>query len=40
LHVACAIEWQAELFATADRGQLKAAMKAGLLTKYIGQENT
>ncbi len=38
LHVACALEWQAELFATADRRQLKAAKNAGLLTEYIGQQ--
>ena len=38
LHVACAVEWQAELFATADRMQLKAAKNAGLLTEYIGQQ--
>ncbi len=36
LHIACAIEWQTHLFATADRKQLKAAKNAGLLTKYIG----
>ena len=39
LHVACALEWQAELFATADRRQSLAARKAGLQTKYIGQLN-
>ncbi len=38
LHVACAIEWRAELFATADKRQLKAAKNAGLLTEYIGQQ--
>ena len=38
LHVACALEWQAELFATADKRQLKAAKNAGLLTEYIGQQ--
>ncbi len=38
LHVACAIEWQAELFVTADKRQLKAARNAGLLTEYIGQQ--
>ena len=38
LHVACAVEWQAELFATADRRQLKAAKNVGLLTEYIGQQ--
>jgi hypothetical protein len=37
LHVACALEWQAELFVTADRRQLKAATNAGISTKYIGQ---
>ena len=39
LHVACALEWQAELFATADRRQLKAAKNAGILTEYIGQKD-
>ena len=37
LHIACALEWQAELFATADRRQLNAAKNTGLLTEYIGQ---
>ncbi len=36
LHVACALEWPAELFVTADRRQLTAAKKAGLRTEYIG----
>ncbi len=36
LHVACALEWQAECFATADRRQLQAAKNAGLYTEYIG----
>jgi predicted nucleic acid-binding protein len=36
LHVACALEWKAELFATADKRQLKAAKNAGLVTEYIG----
>jgi len=36
LHVACALEWQAELFISADRRQVKAAKNAGLHTKYIG----
>jgi len=40
LHIACALEWQAELFATADRQQLNAAQKAGLLTEYIGQSGS
>ena len=36
-HVACALEWQADLFVTADRRQMKAAKNAGLLTEFIGQ---
>ncbi len=36
MHIACALEWQAELFVTADRKQLKAAVDAGLLTEFIG----
>lgn len=36
LHVACALEWQADLFVTADRRQLTAAGNAGLKTKYVG----
>jgi predicted nucleic acid-binding protein len=36
LHVACALEWQAELFISADMRQLDAAKNAGLHTKYIG----
>ncbi|MBU1172098.1 MAG: type II toxin-antitoxin system VapC family toxin [Proteobacteria bacterium] len=38
LHIACAIEWQAELFVTADRRQYKAATNAGLFTEFIGQK--
>jgi len=37
LHVACALEWQADLFVTADKRQSKAAKNAGLATEYIGQ---
>ena len=37
LHVACALEWQAECFATSDKRQLLAARNAGLLTEFIGQ---
>ncbi len=39
LHIACALEWHAELFATADRRQLNAAQNAGLLTEYIGHQD-
>lgn len=38
LHIACALEWQAELFVTADKRQYVAAKNAGLLSEYIGQQ--
>lgn len=37
LHVACALEWQADLFVTSDRRQSIAAQNAGLRTEYLGQ---
>jgi predicted nucleic acid-binding protein len=37
LHIACALEWRAELFVTSDRRQYNAAINAGLLTEFIGQ---
>lgn len=37
LHVACALEWQPDLFVTSDRRQFIAAMKTGLRTEYVGQ---
>jgi uncharacterized protein len=37
LHVACALEWKADLFVTSDRKQFMAAMSSGLRAKYIGQ---
>ena len=30
LHVACAVQWEAETFASADKQQLRAATRAGL----------
>lgn len=35
LHVACAMEWGAELFVSSDRQQLQAAKRAGMKTKQI-----
>ena len=35
LHVACALEWGADMFASSDDRQLKAAKKAGLQTRRI-----
>ena len=39
LHVACALEWQAQLFVTADQRQWQAAKKAGLHAEYIGHSD-
>jgi hypothetical protein len=36
LHVACALEWKADLFVTSDRRQFDAAMNYGLRTEYLG----
>jgi predicted nucleic acid-binding protein len=36
LHIACALEWKADLFVTSDRRQLEAARKSGLQTEYLG----
>ena len=38
LHIACALEWQAELFVTADKRQYDAAQNAGLLTEFVGRQ--
>lgn len=35
LHVACAIQWKAELFVSADARQISAAKKARLRTKSV-----
>jgi uncharacterized protein len=35
LHIACAIQWEAELFVSADKQQVAAARKAGLRTQWI-----
>ena len=35
LHVACAIEWQADLFVSADRRQLSAAKSLGLHVRPV-----
>ncbi|MCG2738777.1 MAG: type II toxin-antitoxin system VapC family toxin [Syntrophaceae bacterium] len=37
LHVACALEWRADLFVTSDRKQFMAATSSGLHAEYIGQ---
>jgi uncharacterized protein len=35
LHIACAIQWGAGLFVSADKQQIAAAIKAGLRTKLV-----
>lgn len=40
LHVACALEWKADLFVTSDRRQLDAAINSGLRAEYIGKSAT
>ena len=35
LHVACALEWEADLFVSSDARQLTAAKKASLRTKSV-----
>jgi predicted nucleic acid-binding protein len=37
LHVACALEWQADLFLTSDKRQFVASTNTGLRSEYIGQ---
>ena len=37
LHVACALEWQADIFVTSDRRQFTAAKNTGLQSDFIGQ---
>jgi predicted nucleic acid-binding protein len=37
LHVACALEWRADLFVTSHRRQFMAASNTGLRAEYIGQ---
>ena len=35
LQIACALQWETELFASADKRQISAAKKAGLRTKLV-----
>jgi len=38
LHIACALEWGADLFVTSDKRQLNAAENSGLLCEFIGRD--
>ncbi|WP_448874665.1 type II toxin-antitoxin system VapC family toxin [Desulfobulbus propionicus] len=40
LHVACALEWKADLFVTSDKKQGEAAMRSGLDVEYLGQQHS
>ncbi len=35
LHIACALEWKADLFITSDKRQLDAAIQSGLQCEYL-----
>jgi predicted nucleic acid-binding protein len=35
LHIACAVQWGAELFVSADKKQVAAAKRAGLRTRSV-----
>ena len=37
LHVACALEWQADLFVTSDKKQFKAAINKELHSEFVGR---
>ncbi len=39
LHVACALEWQADLFVTSDKKQFKAAINTGLHSEFVGHQS-
>ena len=39
LHVACAMEWGADLFVSSDRRQFAAAQRAGLSSRFVGQHD-
>ena len=37
-HIACALEWQADLFITSDKKQFEAAVNAGISSEFVGQQ--
>jgi predicted nucleic acid-binding protein len=37
LHVACALEWETDLFITSDKRQFESAVQSGLQAEYLGQ---
>jgi hypothetical protein len=37
LHLACALQWKADLFITSDKKQFAAAINSGLHSEYLGR---
>ncbi len=37
-HIACALEWQADLFVTSDKKQFEAAVNADISSEFVGQQ--
>ncbi len=37
-HIACALEWKADLFVTSDKKQFEAAVSSGITSEFIGQQ--
>ena len=37
-HIACALEWKADLFITSDKKQFEAAVNSGITSEFIGQQ--
>ncbi|MCD6185478.1 MAG: type II toxin-antitoxin system VapC family toxin [Deltaproteobacteria bacterium] len=37
-HIACALEWQADLFVTSDKKQFEASVNAGISSEFVGQQ--
>ena len=35
IHIACALEWQSELFVSSDKRQIRAAIESGLRVEFI-----
>ena len=38
LHIACAFEWQADLFVTSDKRQFEVAVNTGISSELIGRQ--
>ncbi|MBT4286895.1 MAG: type II toxin-antitoxin system VapC family toxin [Deltaproteobacteria bacterium] len=37
-HIACALEWKADLFVTSDKKQFEAAVNSGITSEFVGQQ--